>query len=56
MSTVPALTIRHYLAFASGRETPPFVFEVILKSGRSFVVKYVFPIQDENPDLILFRV
>ena len=50
------LTVRQYLLWSRGQTIPPFVLEVLLRSGRSFYVKDVFDIHEEDPDLITLRV
>ena len=50
------LTVRQYLQWTRGQTIPPFVLEVLLRSGRSFFVKNVFDIHEEDPDLIALRV
>lgn len=51
-----ALSVRQYLQWARGQTIPPFVLEVLLRSGRSFYVKDVFDIHEEEPDVITLRV
>ena len=48
-SSSTALTVRQYLLWSRGQTIPPFVLEVLLSSGRSFYVKEVFDIHEEDP-------
>jgi hypothetical protein len=49
------LTVLAYLKMAMNQTIPPMVLELILRSGRSFYIKNVFPV-DENVGLVPIRV
>ena len=49
------LTVLAYLKLAMNQTIPPMVLELILRSGRSFYIKNVFPV-DENVGLVPIRV
>jgi len=49
------LTVLAYLKMAMNQTIPPMVLELILRSGRSFYIKNVFPV-DENLGLVPIRV
>lgn len=49
------LTVLEYLKLAVNQTIPPMVLELILRSGRSFYVKNVLPI-DEKAGLVPIRV
>jgi hypothetical protein len=49
------LTVLAYLRMAMNQTIPPMVLELILRSGRSFYIKNVFPV-DENVGLVPIRV
>jgi hypothetical protein len=49
------LTVLEYLKLAMDQTIPPMVLELILRSGRSFYVKNVLPI-DETAGLVPIRV
>lgn len=49
------LTVLAYLRMAMNQTIPPMMLELILRSGKSFYVKNVFPF-DENVGLVPMRV
>ena len=49
------LTVLQYLKMARNQTIPPLVLELILRSGRSFYVKNIFPV-DEATGLVPIRV
>src|SRR5512141_3428993 len=49
------LTVLEYLRMATNQTIPPLVLELILRSGRSFYIKNVFPV-DEAAGLVPIRV
>lgn len=49
------LSVRGYLDLAKGQTIPPLVLELILRSGKSFYVKNVFPV-DEKAEMVPLRV
>lgn len=49
------LTVLEYLRMATNQTIPPLVLELILRSGRSFYVKTIFPV-DEARGLVPIRV
>jgi hypothetical protein len=49
------LTVLEYLRMATNQTIPPMVLELILRSGRSFYIKTVFPF-DENAGLVPIRI
>jgi hypothetical protein len=48
-------TVLEYLRVVTNQTIPPMVLELILRSGRSFYIKHVFPI-DEAAGLVPIRV
>jgi hypothetical protein len=49
------LTVLQYLRMARNQTIPPLVLELILRSGRSFYIKNIFPV-DEVTGLVPIRV
>lgn len=49
------LTVLEYLKMAMNQTIPPMVLELSLRSGRSFYIKNVFPI-DEKAGLVPIRI
>jgi len=49
------LTVLQYLRMARNQTIPPLVLELILRSGRSFYIKSIFPV-DEATGLVPIRV
>jgi hypothetical protein len=49
------LSVREYLSRAKDQTVPPMVLELILRSGKSFYIKNVFP-YDEKSDIVPLRV
>jgi hypothetical protein len=49
------LTVLQYLRMARNQTIPPLVLELILRSGRSFYIKNIFPV-DEATGLVPIRV
>jgi len=50
-----SLTVLEYLRMATNQTIPPLVLELILRSGRSFYIKNIFPV-DEAAGLVPIRV
>lgn len=48
-------TVLEYLRVVTNQTIPPMVLELILRSGRSFYIKHVFPV-DEAAGLVPIRV
>jgi hypothetical protein len=46
-----SLSVREYLDRAKGQTIPPLVFELILRSGKSFYIKNVFTI-DQKAEMV----
>jgi hypothetical protein len=49
------LTVLEYLRMGTNQTIPPLVLELILRSGRSFYIKTIFPV-DEATGLVPIRV
>jgi hypothetical protein len=49
------ITVLQYLRMARNQTIPPLVLELILRSGRSFYIKNIFPV-DEATGLVPIRV
>ena len=50
-----SLSVREYLERAGNQTIPPLVLELVLRSGKSFYVKNVFPV-DEKAEMVPLRV
>jgi hypothetical protein len=50
-----SLSVREYLERATNQTIPPLVLELILRSGKSFYVKNVYPVE-EKADMVPVRV
>jgi hypothetical protein len=50
-----SLSVREYLRRAQEQTIPPLVLELILRSGKSFYIKSVFPV-DEKAEMVPVRV
>jgi hypothetical protein len=50
-----SLSVREYLRRAQDQVVPPLVLELILRSGKSFYIKSVFPV-DEKAEMVPLRV
>ncbi len=50
-----SLSVREYLRRAQEQTIPPLVLELILRSGKSFYIKNVFPV-DEKAEMVPVRV
>ena len=50
-----SLSVREYLRRAQDQIVPPLVLELILRSGKSFYIKSVFPV-DEKAEMVPLRV
>ncbi len=50
-----SLSVREYLRRTQGQTIPPLVLELILRSGKSFYIKSVFPV-DEKAEMVPLRV
>jgi hypothetical protein len=49
------LTVREYLRSAGDQTIPPMVLELTLRSGKSFYIKNILPVEDDT-DLVPLRV
>jgi hypothetical protein len=50
-----SLSVREYLRRTQEQTIPPLVLELILRSGKSFYIKSVFPV-DEKAEMVPVRV
>ena len=50
-----SLSVREYLRRTQGQTIPPLVLELILRSGKSFYIKSVFPV-DDKAEMVPLRV
>jgi len=50
-----SLSVREYLRRTQDQTIPPLVLELILRSGKSFYIKSVFPV-DEKAEMVPLRV
>ena len=50
-----SLSVREYLRRTQDQTIPPLVLELILRSGKSFYIKSVFPV-DEKAEMLPLRV